>query len=69
MESFIKDSLITKKVKLLNIFETIQELKKMVITKTNKLFIDRNTGEVMSLSEYKRLIREQNKKSKKIPHF
>jgi hypothetical protein len=30
----------------------------MVITKTNKLFMDKNTGELMSLSKYKGLIKE-----------
>jgi hypothetical protein len=34
----------------------------MVIAKTNKLFTAKNTGELMSLSEYKRLIREEIQK-------
>jgi hypothetical protein len=62
MELFIKDSLITKKeVSLLNIFETIQKLQKMTIIKTNKLFMDK----LMSLSRYKRLIREEMQKMNK----
>jgi hypothetical protein len=52
MELFIKDSLIMKKeVNLLNIFESIPELQKMTIIKTNKLFIYKDTGELMSLSK------------------
>jgi hypothetical protein len=49
-----------KKVRLLNIFETIQKLQKMVITKTNKLFMDKNTGKLKLLSKHiKRLAEEQ----------
>jgi hypothetical protein len=35
-----------KKVNLLNIFEAIQELQKMTIVKTNKLFTNKNTEEL-----------------------
>jgi superfamily II RNA helicase len=63
MESFFKESLIMKKVvNLLNIFESIQELQNMINTKSNKLFIDRDTEVLMSLSKYKKLIREEMQK-------
>jgi hypothetical protein len=63
MESFIKNNLIMKKeVNLLNIFESIQKLQKMTIIKTNKLLTVKNAGELMSLSKYKKLIREEMQK-------
>jgi hypothetical protein len=55
MESFIKDNLImNKEINLLNIFDSIQELQKMIPIKTNKLVIDKDTGILMSLSKYKK---------------
>jgi hypothetical protein len=63
MESFIKDSIImNKEVNLLNIFESIHELQRMILIKTNKLFVNKETGILMSLSKYKRVIREEMQK-------
>jgi hypothetical protein len=42
-----------KEVNLLNIFESILDLQRMIPIKTNKLFIDKETGILMSLSKYK----------------
>jgi hypothetical protein len=56
MESFIKDGIImNKEINFLNIFESIQELQKMIPTRCNKLFIEIDTAKLMSLSRYKRL--------------
>jgi hypothetical protein len=69
MESFIKESLIMKKeINSLNVFEAIQELKRMLIYKTNELFTSKDTGSLMSLSKYKRLIKEEMQK-KNTPPF
>jgi hypothetical protein len=63
MESFIKDNIImNKEFNSLNIFESIQELLKMLPHKYNKLFIEIDTKKLMSLSKYKRLIREEMQK-------
>jgi hypothetical protein len=59
----IKDSLTMKKeVNLLNIFEPIQDLQKMIDVKTNKLFTDKDTKKLMSLLKYKRLIKKEVQK-------
>jgi hypothetical protein len=56
MESFIKDNIImNKEFNSLNIFESIQELQKMIPFGCDKLFIEME-------SKYKRLIREEIQK-------
>jgi hypothetical protein len=56
-----------KEVNLLNIFESIQKLQKMITTTTNKLFIDIDTGRLMSLSKYKTIKKEMQ--NIRIPPF
>jgi hypothetical protein len=63
MELFIKDTIIrNKEFNSLNIFESIQELQKMIPYGCDKLFIEINTRKLMSLSKYKKLIGEEMQK-------
>jgi hypothetical protein len=57
-----------KEINFLYIFESIQELQKMIPTRCNKLFIEIHSGKLMSLSIYKKLIREEMQKME-IPPF
>jgi hypothetical protein len=58
-----------KEFNSLNIFESIQELKKMILYECDKLLIEIDTKRLMSLSRYKRLIREEMQKIKIPPFF
>jgi hypothetical protein len=59
MESFIK---MNREFTSMNIFESIQELQKMLPHECNKLFIELDTKKLMSLSRFKKLIKDEMQK-------
>jgi hypothetical protein len=70
IESFIKNSIImNNNINLLNIFESIQELQRIMSVKSNKLFINIDTGRPMSLSKHITMIRKEMQYHHSILHI